>query len=316
MGFFLGKSISIIVPVFNEEKNISLLYREVSFTLKKLHLDYEIIFVNDGSTDSSLKEMLAVKARDKRVKIIEFRKNFGQSAAMQAGFDAAKKELVCYIDADLQVDFSELPLFLNEINKGADAVVGWRSKRKDGLFKNLFSRGAWLIRSILIGSHLHDYGCPFKVMKRECAKGLELYGEMHRYLPAMLRWRGYEVKEVKISHKKRLHGKTKYSVGRLYKGFLDLIVVWFWQKYSFRPLHIFGGLGLIAMFLSVVLTIILIVLRLRGKISLSESSFPLFVAFMFVTGIIFFCFGIISDILVRIYYKTGKVKTYSIKKVF
>ncbi|VVB75324.1 Glycosyltransferase AglD [uncultured archaeon] len=316
MGISLGKSVSVVIPVFNEEKNLAPLYKEIVFTLKKLHLDYEIIFVNDGSTDSSLKEMLSVKSKDKKVRVIDFRKNFGQSAAMQAGFDIAKKELVCYIDADLQVDFAELPLFLNEINRGADAVVGWRYKRKDGFFKNLFSRSAWMFRRLLIGAQLHDYGCPFKVMKRECAAGLELYGEMHRYLPAMLRWRGYDVREVKISHKKRIHGKTKYSIGRLYKGFLDLIVVWFWQKYSFRPLHIFGGLGLIAIFLSIILTIILVGLRLDGKISLSQSPFPLFAAFMFIAGIIFFCFGIISDILVRIYYKTGRVKNYSIKRVY
>lgn len=310
------KSISVIVPAYNEEANILPLYKEISFTLKKLNFDYEIIFVNDGSTDDTLKKMLAVKNKNKKVKILDFRKNFGQSAAMQAGFDAAKKELVCYIDADMQVDFSQLPLFLAEINSGADAVVGWRWKRKDGFFKNFFSRGAWLFRRILIGAHLHDYGCPFKVMKRECAAGLELYGEMHRYLPAMLRWRGYDVREVKISHKKRINGKTKYSVRRLYKGFLDLIVVWFWQKYSFRPLHIFGGLGIFAIFISIILTVMLLYLRLRGKLSLTESSFPLFVAFMFITGIIFFCFGIISDILVRIYYKTGRIQNYNIKKVY
>ena len=312
----MSKSISIIAPVKDERENISLVYKDVSNVLKKLRMDYELIFVNDGSTDTSLKEMLLVKSKDSHVKIIDLRKNFGQSAAMQAGIDLASKDLICYIDADLQVDFSELPLFLNEINKGFDGVIGWRHKRKDSFFKNFASRIAWSFRQKLIGANMHDSGCPFKVFTKEAAKDLELYGEMHRYVPALLRWRGFSLSEVKITHKARQFGKTKYNYKRIYKGFLDLIMVWFWQKYSQRPMHLLGGIGFISIMLSILMGVLLIILRLMGKISLTNSSFPLFAYTLFTTGIILFCFGIMADLSVRTNLKVSDRKSYSVRKIY
>ncbi len=311
-----NQSISVIVPVKDEEDNVAPVYQEVSSVLKKLGLDFEIIFVNDGSTDSSLQKALALREKDSRVKVIDFYKNFGQSAAMMAGFELASKDLVCYIDCDQQIDFSELPLFLEEISKGADSAVGWRHKRKDSFFKTFYSRIARTLRQYFLGTQLHDYGCPFKVFRKECLEGLELYGEMHRYIPPLLRWRGFKVVEVKISHKPRERGLTKYNWTRVPKGFLDMIVVWFWQKYSARPLHIFGGFGLAAIIFGLVLGVTLIVLRLEGRISLVNSSFPLFTAFLLITGITFFCFGLISDMLMKIYYSTEHKKPYTIKKMW
>jgi glycosyltransferase involved in cell wall biosynthesis len=310
------KSISVVVPVMNEAGNIPQVYAEVSSVLKKLGMDYEIIFVNDGSTDDSLREMVSVQKKDSKVKVIEFYKNFGQSAAIQAGFEHAKKELVCYIDGDLQTDFNDLPIFLEKIDKGFDFVVGWRWKRKDTFQKRFFSGLARKMRSALIGGVLHDSSCPFKLFRKECLEGLELYGEMHRYLPALIRWRGYKVAEVKISHRERKHGASKYGLGRLYKGFLDLINVWFWQKYSNRPLHIFGGIGLFLAGLSALMGIVLVSLRLEGKLSLVNSVLPLFVAFLFIIGIIFFCFGLIADILMKIYFSVEHKKSYNIKKIY
>ena len=310
------KSISVIAPVKDEQENISLVYKEVSTILKNLKMDYEIIFVNDGSTDNSLKEMILVKSKDSKVKVIDLRKNFGQSSAMQAGIDLASKDLVCYIDADLQIDFSELPLFLKEIDKGFDGVIGWRHKRKDSFFKNFASRIAWTFRQKLIGANMHDSGCPFKVFTKEAAKDLELYGEMHRYVPALLRWRGFNLSEVKITHKARQFGTTKYNYKRIYKGLLDLIMVWFWQKYSHRPMHLLGGIGFISISLSFLLGFILIILRLMGKISLTNSSFPLFAYTLFITGVILFCFGIITDILVRTNLKVSNRKNYSVRRIY
>ncbi|MFA5126095.1 MAG: glycosyltransferase [archaeon] len=312
----MSKSISVVIPIFNEEDNVRPVYEEVSRVLKKLGFDYELIFVNDGSRDNSLKEMVELNKKDKKVKVIDFYTNFGQSAAMKAGFDLASKELVCYIDGDLQVNFSELPLFLNEINSGADAVVGWRSKRKDSFFKTLASKIAQKFRHFFLGAQLHDYGCPFKVFRRECIKDLELYGEMHRYIPPMLRWRGYKIVEVKISHNARKHGKTKYNWKRIPKGLLDMVVIWFWLKYSTRPLHIFGGLGLISMGLGGIVGIALIILRLIGRISLVDSILPLFAGLLFLIGIIFFCFGIIADMQMKIYYKVNDRKNYLIRKQY
>ncbi|MDD4250935.1 MAG: glycosyltransferase family 2 protein [Candidatus ainarchaeum sp.] len=310
------KSISIVIPVLNEEKNIAPLYQEVSSVLKKLKLDFEVIFVNDGSTDSTLEEMLKLHKKDSKVKIIDFRKNFGQSAAMRAGFDLASKDLVCYIDGDMQVKFSELPIFLKEIEKGYDCVIGYRSKRKDSFSKNFMSFFASKLRHKLLGTNLHDYGCPFKVFRRECLEDLELYGEMHRYIPPMLRWRGYTSSEVHISHRQRKYGKTKYNLWRIPKGFLDMIVIWFWQKYANRPLHIFGGLGLISIGIGFLLGLVLIVLRLLGRISLVNSSLPMFAGLLFICGVIFFCFGLIADMQMKTYYKVSEKKPFNIKKIW
>jgi glycosyltransferase involved in cell wall biosynthesis len=314
--FFNMKSISIIIPALNEEDNILPVYKEVSQVLKKMKLNYEIIFINDGSNDSTLEKMLSLNKKDSKVRVIDFRKNFGQSAAMQAGFDHATKELVCYIDSDLQIDFSELELFLKEIDKKSDCVVGWRHKRKDSFCKTISSKLARCLRKRFLGTDLHDYGCPFKVFTKECLAELDLYGEMHRYIPPMLRWKGFKTSEVKISHRPRKYGCTKYNIWRIPKGFLDMIVVWFWQKYAFRPLHIFGFLGITSIAISMIFGLTLIWLRFLGRISLVNSSLPLFTAFLFLTGITFFCFGIISDILVRTYYKAGQIKNYTIRKKY
>jgi len=311
-----AKGMSVVIPVMNEEENIQPVYHEVSSVLKQLFSDYEIIFVNDGSTDNSLLEMLKIKQADPKVKVIDLRRNFGQSAAMRAGFDYASKELVCYIDGDMQIDFNELPLFLKEIENGADAVTGWRWKRKDTFFKRFFSLFARQLRKFFLGTQLHDYGCPFKVFKKECLEDLELFGEMHRYIPPMLRWKGYNVSEVKITHRPRIHGKTKYNITRLGRGFLDMIAVWFWQKFSTRPLHIFGGIGLASMLLSGISAIILASLRLEGRISLVNSSLPLLTAVLFLMGVIFLCFGLVSDMLMKIYYSQNERKNYNIKQIY
>lgn len=310
------KSISVIIPVFNEKENISPVYSEVSSVLNKLKMKYEIIFVNDGSTDGTLKEIVKLNKKDSRVKVIDFKKNFGQSAAMQAGFDNAIMDLICYIDGDMQIDFSELPLFLKEIEKGSDAAVGFRHKRKDNFFKNTFSKIARFLRKKTLGTDLCDYGCPFKVFTSESIKSIKLFGEMHRYIPPMLKWNGYTTTEVKISHRPRIHGTTKYNIFRVYKGFIDMFNIWFWQKYSARPLHIFGGIGVFSIISSLILGLVLIYLRLGGKLSLVNSTLPMFTGLLFLSGIIFFCFGLIADMLSKIYYSTEQKKTYTIRKIY
>ena len=310
------KSISIIIPTLNEEDNINPVFEEVSLVLKNLKMDYEIIFINDGSTDKTLEKMLELNKKDSCVKIIDFNKNFGQTAAMQAGIDLASKELICYIDGDLQISFSELPLFLKEIENGYDAVIGWRHKRKDSFFKTNISKFARKLRQKMLGTNLHDYGCPFKVFKAEAIRSVELYGEMHRYIPPLLKWRGYSTAEVKITHKQRIHGETKYNIFRIYRGFIDMFNVWFWQKYSARPLHIFAMLGVTSIGIGFLLGITLVILRLFGKISLVNSSLPMFAGLMIICGVIFFCFGLVSDMLMKIYYSVEHKKPYTIRKIY
>ena len=308
--------ISVVVPAKDEEENILPLHSEISSVLRRLETDYEIILVDDGSRDSTAEKMVAARKKDARVKVVLLRRGFGQSAAMQAGFGLASKGLVCYIDADMQADFSQLPLLLEKIENGADAVVGWRHRRADPFLKGFFSGIAGAMGGMLLDLQVHDPGCPFKLMRAGAAKELRLYGEMHRYIIPILSWRGYRIEEVKISHRPRLHGRPKYGWKRLYKGFVDLVMVWLWQKYAFRPMHIFGGAGLAAIGLGAATALLLLALRLDHRVSLVNSSLPLLAAVLFIAGIMLFCFGIIADAVARSGLEARGEKSYSVKKIY
>ena len=242
-------NISVIIPVYNEEKNVSILHNSLKKVLDKLKRTYEIIFIDDGSDDNTLKELVKLK----KIKIIKFRKNFGQTAAMSAGFRAAKGKIIISMDGDLQNDPKDIPRLIKKINEGYDVVSGWRFKRKDSISKKFFSKIANFFRRKLINDNIHDSGCSLKIYKKECIESIDLYGEMHRYIPALLGWKGFKIGEVKVEPHARKYGKTKYGLARVFKGLLDLINVWFWRKYSFRPLHIFGGLGVILTIFGVIM---------------------------------------------------------------
>jgi len=238
--------ISVIIPFYNEEDNIEPLYEQLTNTLKDLKREYKIIFVDDGSTDNSFRNMLKVKEKDENVRILKFRKNFGQTAALKAGFDHADGDITISMDGDLQNDPADIPRFLEKIEtEDYDVVCGWRADRKDTFSKKITSRFANLLRKLTTDSLIHDSGCTFRAYRNLCVKNLDLYGETHRYIPAMLSWKGYRIGEVKVKHHPRKYGKTKYGLQRLAKGFLDLIVISFWQKFSARPIHVFGGLRLL-----------------------------------------------------------------------
>ena len=229
-------AISAVVPVYNEEKNVARLHQELKEALAEIGGFFEIIFVNDGSTDNTLEELKKLKP----VKIINFRKNFGQTAAMDAGIKEARGEIVITMDGDGQNDPRDIPLLLEKINEGYDVVSGWRWQRKDKPMKRFLSRGANFLRKFLVSDNIHDSGCSLKAYRKECFDKVDLYGEMHRFIPAILRWRGFKIGEVKVSHRPRSAGETKYDWKRIPKGFLDMTSVWFWRKYSDRPLHLFG----------------------------------------------------------------------------
>jgi len=307
--------ISIVIPVYNEEKNIELLYKEVKPILNSLNKVYEIIFVDDGSKDKSLEELKKLHEKDKRIKIIKFRKNFGQTAALDAGFKDASGKIIIAMDADLQNDPNDIPKLLEKINKGYDVVSGWRKKRKDPLTKKIFSRIANIFRIILINDRIHDSGCTLKAYKKECFEDLDLYGEMHRFIPALLRWKGFKVTELIVNHRKRKFGKTKYSITRVLKGFLDMLVVKFWMQYSARPVHLFGGLGILTATTGIVLGLFSIYLKIFLNRDLSNNFLALLSVFLFIIGIQFFVSGLVADILIKDYYgKKGK-RVYSIEKV-
>jgi glycosyltransferase involved in cell wall biosynthesis len=311
----MGVDISVIIPAYNEEENVVSLYNELTTVLCALNRDYEIIFVDDCSTDATYQRLSELYEHDPLVKTIKLRKNFGQSAAMKAGFDHIKGNLVVTLDADLQNDPHDIPQMLEKMEKeNYDVVCGWRYNRKDPFFKKVFSRLANRFRAYLTGETIHDSGCTLRVYKRETVKDIELYGELHRYIPALLLWRGYRIGEVKTNHRLRASGKSKYSWNRLVKGFLDLLVIAFWQKYSARPMHVFGGSGLVIGGIGLVLSLYLGMSRLLFGTPLTERPLFLVALVLVVVGIQFVALGIIADILLRIYYGQNERKRYLIEK--
>lgn len=305
--------ISLVVPEYNEEDNIIPLYKRVCEALK--NYDFELILVDDGSKDRTFNIIEGIAKTDKRVVGIKLRKNSGQTAALSAGINQAKGEIIVTSDGDLQNDPYDIPILINKIKvDGYDAVSGWRADRKDPFFKRINSKFANFLRRKLIKDEVHDAGCALKAYRREALDGLELYGEMHRYIHALVKLRGFKVGEVRVRHHPRLRGKTKYNYKRLFKGFLDLLYVKFWNDYSTRPLHFFGVLGLFQYVLSVLILIEQIVKwNIVDKLVLGPM---LLLAVLFViNGTLFIIFGFLSEIMIRTYYSSKNKKPYEIEKI-
>lgn len=300
--------ISVVVPVFNEVGNVKNLYKEIKTTLVSLKLTYEIIFVDDGSTDKTVDVLRKLSP----LTVVRLRRNMGQSAALDRGIKQAKGELIVTMDGDGQNDPADIPLLLKELKKGGDVVCGWRYKRKDSSTKRYISLGAKFLRKFLVDDGVHDAGCTLRIYKKECFEDLDLYGEMHRMIPALLKWRGFEIKEIKVNHRSRQFGITKYNWLRVYKGFLDMVEVWFWRKYDSRPLHLFGGLGLVALGFSLILLFIMAILRIFYGYELSNKIWPLVGVAGFLAGIQLIGSGILANMMLRCR-KGGE--SYSIKEI-
>jgi len=298
--------------MYNEVQNVNELYSKIKYVFKKLKKSHEIIFIDDGSTDNTYKTI--EKLNDKSVKIIKFRKNFGQTAAWDAGFKHAQGNFIITMDGDLQNDPNDIPKLIKKLNEGYDVVSGWRYKRKDNFSKKLFSLFSRQLRKFIIDGKIHDSGCSLKIYKKECFKDLDLQGEMHRYITEILALKGFKIGEVKVNHFQRRKGKTKYNFIRLPKGFLDLIVIAFWQKYSARPIHLFGGLGIMMSLLGVITGLYLIYIKFAEGIAIANRPLLLLAVLLVVLGIQFIIFGLIADVLVKMYY-SGSKKNYSIEKV-
>lgn len=303
--------ISIVVPVYNEDGNVQVLHQEIVETMQKINGDYEIIFVNDGSQDQTLEKLKELSP----LTIINFRKNFGQTAALDAGIKQAAGDVIVTLDGDGQNDPKDIPLLLEKMREGFDVVSGWRWPRRDGFWKKFTSRGAHLLRYLSIKDGIHDSGCTLKAYNKECFNNVDLYGEMHRFIPGVLQWQGFTVGEVKVSHRPRTSGKTKYNLTRTLKGFLDIISVWFWRKYSARPLHLFGGIGLLLFSLGSLLLIFLFLMRIFGLIALADSIWPLVGFFLLLVGVQFVISGLLADVLLKSYYKIHRDTPYTIKEI-
>ena len=302
--------ISIVIPVHNEEKNVTILHKKLLSVMNSLNKSYEIIFIDDGSSDKTYKELLQLN----KIKIIKFRKKFGQSAAMNAGFKLAKGSSIISMDGDLQNDPADIPKLLKKLDEGYDVVCGWRANRKDKAEKKIFSRIANMIRNLMITDPLHDSGCSLRAYRKECFEDLDLMGEMHRFIPSLLSWKGFKIAEVKVNHFPRKYGKTNYGFNRLMRGSLDLFTVVFWRKYSSRPLHLFGGIGVFLVTLGMLMGTGLLIARQIFGYALGQSQLPLLAVLLVVIGIQFFISGLMADISIRNYYKNGK-KVYSIKSI-
>lgn len=307
--------ISVVIPFYNEEENLTILYEQLIRVLDGMNRQFEIIFVDDGSTDKTFERMRELHDYDDRVKIIKFRKNFGQSAALKAGFDNVRGDVVISMDGDLQNDPEDIPLLLDTMEtEDLDVVCGWRAERKDPLSKTIISKIANLIRRNITSELVHDSGCTFRAYRNGCVRDLELYGETHRFIPAMLQWKGYKIGEVKVRHHQRKYGKTKYNWQRLTKGFLDLIVITFWQKYSVRPIHVFGGLGLVLGFSGTIIGGYLGFMRLFYGQGLSDRPLFLLAILMVIIGVQFVVSGILADIMIKIYYGQSGKRNYLIER--
>lgn len=306
--------ISVVTPVYNEENNLKPLYSEIKETIKGEFDEWEVIMVDDGSSDQSWKTMKELRDSNEELKIVKLRKNFGQSSALQAGLEISKGELIATLDSDMQNDPRDIPRLVGELEEGFDLVNGWRKDREDPFKKKLFSRIAAKMRKLLLGSELNDYGCTLKVMTREAADELSINGEMHRYIPPILESRGFKTSEIEVNHRERNSGETKYGISRIPKGFIDMINVWFWQRYRDRPLHIFGSLGILSMILGGFTGLIAVYRKLNG-VGLSDTAATIISPFLIMIGVQFFISGLLADILVRNYYQRSGNKDYRVEEV-
>jgi glycosyltransferase involved in cell wall biosynthesis len=308
--------LSIVVPIYNEEENIENLYDELTSVLDPLGLEYEIVCADDGSRDRSFVLLKELAKEDPRVKVIRFRRNFGQAAGFSAGFDYAQGDIVITIDADLQNDPSSIPDLLEKMSEGYDVVSGWRKNRKDDfLTRKLPSRIAnWFI-SRTTGVNVHDRGCSLRAHRKEIVKEINLYGELHRFIPDMAAWIGASMAEVPVGHRPRMYGESKYGIGRTFRVILDLITVRFLQGYSTRPIHIFGKWGLIFGTLGFLLAVWLSFQKIiLGQSIGNRPALTLSVLLMLV-GIQLVSIGLLGEMTVRIYYEGQDMPIYRVREI-
>ena len=298
-------TLSIIIPAKNEEKSISLLYSQIVTEVKKLQKSYEIIFIDDGSTDSTFEEAKKLNKKDKNVKIIRHRGNFGKSIALQSGFDASRGEIVITMDADLQDDPKEIPNFIKKIEEGYDLVSGWKKKRKDPITKIIPSRIVNLAVQVLTGVKIHDINCGFKAYKKEVVKDLNIYGDLYRFIPVLADRKKFRIAEIPVNHRNRRFGKSKYGWRRFISGFLDLLTIFFLARYLRRPGHFFGTFGLI--FLSMGFIIGLYITYLRITTGGIAYRYPLLFLgiLLIILGVQFVMTGLLSEMIIFFQKKEG-----------
>jgi glycosyltransferase involved in cell wall biosynthesis len=308
--------ISVIIPIFNEEENIVPLYEKLTTVLTRLGKDYEVIFIDDGSSDDTLSSLRPICKKDRHIKFISFSRNFGQTSALSAGIDFSKGRIIIPMDGDLQNDPEDIPFLLQKIEEGYDVVSGWRKDRKDTfLRRRLPSIIANKMVSLIGGVRLHDYGCTLKAYRKDVLKNIRLYGEMHRFIPIYAKWVGARVSEIPVHHFPRKFGSSKYGVNRVFKVILDLMVVKFLLSYSQKPIYVFGGTGILMILGAILSGGYAVYLKLFKGVSFILTPMPILCVFLTVLGFISILMGFLAEVMVRTYYESQGKPTYQIKEM-
>jgi len=307
--------ISVVLPIYDEEETLPLLFARLLPVLRTLGCPFEVLAVNDGSKDDSLAVLRALSAEISELRVIDFRRNYGQTAALMAGFDYARGEVIITLDADLQNDPDDIPAIIAKINEGYDVVSGWRADRKDAaLSRNLPSRMANGLISRISGVRLRDYGCTLKAYRRSVMHGVRLYGEMHRFIPIYASWMGAKVTEIPVRHHARKFGRSKYGLERIAKVLLDLAVVKFLERYLVKPIYVFGGFSIISILGSFFVIALAIALRLFADVSLIQTPLPLLSAMLFLIGCMSMLMGLLAEIQMRVYFESQGRTPYYVRE--
>ena len=311
-----NQMISVITPIYGEEGNIEPLFSALLPVLRGMNRPFEIIAVNDGSRDSSLQRLTRASANIPELRVIDFRRNYGQTAAIMAGIDYASGEIIIPIDADLQNDPRDIPALLAKLDEGFDVVSGWRQVRKDQKFRrNFVSRIANRIISWISGVHLNDYGCTLKAYRSDVLKDVRLYGEMHRFIPIYASWMGARTTEIPVRHHPRRFGNSKYGLERIMKVILDLMVVKFLDQHFVKPIYVFGGFGLLTLAISFISFTALLYLKFVKGLSMILTPLPLLTALTFLVGFMSLLMGLLAEMLVRTYFESQGRSAYRVRKL-
>jgi glycosyltransferase involved in cell wall biosynthesis len=306
--------ISIVVPVYNEKDNVEAVYSAIRSALEAMECSYEIVMVDDGSSDGSYSVLTRLASDDAALKVIRFRRNFGQTAAMSAGFDYAKGNIIIPMDGDLQNDPSDIPRLVEKIHEGYDVVSGWRRDRKDTFItRKIPSLFANAIISRLTGVHLHDYGCTLKAYRREVLDGINLYGEMHRFVPALASQFGAKVVELPVNHRPRLHGVSKYGISRTLRVILDLMTVKFLMSYSTKPIQLFGKWGVYTILAGVGTGTMTLYMKIFEHLSMNRNPLLILTAFLLFMGVQFIVLGLLGELNARTYFESQGKPIYAVK---
>jgi glycosyltransferase involved in cell wall biosynthesis len=309
-------TLSVIIPARNEERNLPPLIELLFQALRGIGRPFEVIVVNDGSTDGSLRVLRDLVACHGGLRVIDLARNYGQTSAMMAGFTHARGDIIVPIDADLQNDPADIALLLTKLEEGYDVVSGWRKERQDATIRrNLVSRIANVMISRLSGVHLHDYGCTLKAYRRDVIDPVRLYGEMHRFVPIYASWYGARIAEVPVNHSPRLHGKSNYGLERILKVVLDLIVVRFLDRWLGKPIYIFGGFGTLCFLVAVISFVYMLWLKFHSHISMIQTPLPLLVVMSIMIGVMSIGLGLVAEIMVRTYFESQGKSTYYVREL-